>query len=105
MAITTAEPRRSGSAGIDSGKETHQEMEHAVMSATPTTDEDPNAGKLTKDVILAYLVSSSPPLQPHAAIPCLKGKRENVQNRKHTCTYLEFPTSARPCADKSTPTS
>jgi len=77
MGITTAEPRSSDSAGIDSGKETHQEMEHAEVSSTPITEVDPNAGKLTKDVILAYLVSSL-----HLPIAFSEGSR--------TCRSTEY---------------
>ena len=34
----------------------HQEIENSNMATTPTTDEDPSAGKLTKETILAYIV-------------------------------------------------
>lgn len=59
MAITQA-PLSSDSdvvRGADEKDLHHQEIENANMAVTPTTDEDPNAGKLTKETILAYIVS------------------------------------------------
>lgn len=61
MAITQA-PLSSDSDAIRDANEKelhHQEIENSNMAATPTTDEDPDAGKLTKETILAYIVSAS----------------------------------------------
>lgn len=64
MAITSAQPRGSPSAGLYQTdtieKETHQEMEHADISATPISDHDPEEGKLNKEVIMAYIVRTMP---------------------------------------------
>lgn len=63
MAITTAQPapQASDSDGITNPHEkdlNHQQIENASSDhATPVVINDYNSGKLTKDVILAYIVS------------------------------------------------
>lgn len=63
MTSPEAQPQSSLSAGIYQTdtieKETyHQEMEDADMAATPPSDEDPDAGKLNKEIVLAYIVGN-----------------------------------------------
>jgi hypothetical protein len=59
MAITQAPLSPDSDAVRDANEKElqHQEIENTNMVPTPTTDEDPNAGKLTKETILAYIVS------------------------------------------------
>lgn len=63
MAITESQPQASASGLYQTDtieKETRlQEMENADVSVTPTADEDPDAGKLNKEIIMAYIVGFS----------------------------------------------
>lgn len=61
MAISVAQPQSSPSVGLYQGdkieKESrHQEIENVNMAVTPTSDEDPESGKLNKEIIMAYIV-------------------------------------------------
>jgi hypothetical protein len=63
MAITESQPQASASGLYQTDtieKETHlQEMENADVSFTPKADEDPDSGKLNKEIIMAYIVCFS----------------------------------------------
>ena len=74
MAISAAAPSPSDSDGIRdvADKETHhhQQVEHATMTMTPPMEEDPQAGKLTKETILAYIVSHQTSHRSNPNIVC-----------------------------------
>ncbi|ROT42671.1 MFS general substrate transporter [Sodiomyces alkalinus F11] len=55
MGIAPAPPQQSSDSDgyITSEKETQNQVEHATLAVS--SDEDPNSGKLTKEVILAYI--------------------------------------------------
>lgn len=65
MAVV-AQPENSPSVGLYQTdtiekEKSHQEMENAETNAelsnTPVSNEDPDAGKLNKEVIMAYIVT------------------------------------------------
>ena len=63
MAITPADSRSSDSGGVRdvSEKETHhQEIDQASSAIVSSAGQDPNDGKLNKDIVMAYIVSPRP---------------------------------------------
>jgi hypothetical protein len=65
MAISSAQPAQQvsdsdGIADVNEKNTHHQEIENASSNnATPIIEHDFNSGKLTKDMILAYIVSAT----------------------------------------------
>lgn len=72
MAITPVQPAQQvsdsdGIADVNEKTMDHQQVENASSKdAAPIVEHDFNSGKLTKDVILAYIVSPTLPDKPIA---------------------------------------